>query len=151
MGFRFCKQLIAGIEKTSSLRPPLQLCGNRATKNMYPVRGLAKTSGTAKWGGVIAVCACTVICHAQSTQTEPFPTNQTQQEMQERIQRLEREVRELKTVVQQLQSASPDTSQQPSSDVAVETKAAPQQQNLVQPEDRKTLDALRNTTINLGL
>lgn len=148
MGFRFCKQLTAGIEKTCSLRPALAPCGNRATKDMCRVRGLAKT--TAKWRGVIAVCACTVICNAQSTQTEPSPTNQTQQEMQERIQRLEREVRELKTVVQQLQSASAATSQQPAS-VAVETKAAPQQQNLIQPEDRKTLDALRNTTINLGL
>jgi hypothetical protein len=151
MPFRLCKQPTASTEKTSFLQSPIALCSGRATEGVYQARRVGKVSRHARWSGVIAVWACTVICHAQSTQTEPSQTNQTQQEMQERIQKLEDEVKQLKAVVQQLQSTSAAALKRPTSGVAFETEATPEQQNLLQPKDRKTLDFFQNTTLNLGL
>jgi hypothetical protein len=74
--------------------------------------------------------------------------------MQERIDKLEGEVRELKAIVKQLQSGSA-TGDAPTSETtpngAAEAKAQAGQQNIVQSEDRQTLDFFRDTTINLGL
>jgi Putative beta-barrel porin-2, OmpL-like. bbp2 len=111
--------------------------------------GFSKTRwGRAKWACFFAVWACTAIGHAQSAQTESVPmNNQTAQAMQERIEKLEAEVRELKAIVKQIQSAPAPTSNRSTSD----TKAPQPQENLVEPEDRKTLDFFRDTTINLGL
>jgi Putative beta-barrel porin-2, OmpL-like. bbp2 len=74
--------------------------------------------------------------------------------MRERIYKLEAEVRELKAIVKQIQSGSA-TSAAPASETtpngAAETEARAGQQNVVLPEDRKTLDFFRDTTINLDL
>jgi hypothetical protein len=71
--------------------------------------------------------------------------------MQDRIDKLKEEVRELKAMVKGLQSSSAPTSNQATADGAVVTNVPAEQQNVVQAEDRKTLEFLRNTTINLGL
>ncbi len=150
MALTVCRQLTARIKKTSSwLWFPIPSWRNEATEGAHQVRRLGNVRGPAKWAGVFAVCACAALGYAQSTPTEP-PTSQTQQETQERIQKLEGEVSELKAIVQQLQAASAPASNQAMSNGAVETKL-PAEQNLVQPEDRKTLDFLQDTTINLGL
>ena len=79
--------------------------------------------------------------------------------MQQRIDKLESEVSELKEIVKQLQSASPKPVAQAAlgdadkgSPVAPQTVVqSPASQTLVQSEDRKALDFLRDTTVNLGL
>jgi hypothetical protein len=71
--------------------------------------------------------------------------------MQDRVDKLEAEVSELKAVLKQLQSISASTSNQLTIDASVATKVPAEQQSVVQPEDRKTLDVFRDTTINLGL
>jgi Putative beta-barrel porin-2, OmpL-like. bbp2 len=109
----------------------------------------------ARWVSAFAVCACAAIGHAQSKQTEAHdPSAQTPQVMQERIDKLEGEVSELKAIVKQLQSGSPASEvpvAQPSPGGTVETKVATEQQNSMQAEDRKALDFLQNTMINLGI
>lgn len=71
--------------------------------------------------------------------------------MQDHIDKLEGEVRELKAIVKGLQSSAAPTSNQATADRAVVPNVPAEQQNVVQAEDRKTLDFLRDTTINLGL
>jgi len=106
----------------------------------------------AKWAALLAVYAAATIGHAQSTQMEPASlVNPTAQAMQQQIDNLENEVRELKAIVKQLQSASVQASNPAGSDDATEIDVSSEQQNLVQSEDRKTLDFFRDTTINLGL
>src|SRR5215471_8675696 len=106
----------------------------------------------AKWAALLAVYAAATIGHAQSTQMEPASlVNQTAQAMQQQIDNLENEVRELKAIVKQLQSASVQASNPAGSDDATEIDVSSEQQNLVQSEDRKTLDFFRDTTINLGI
>ena len=109
----------------------------------------------ARWASACTVCAYAAIGDAQSTQTEAYdPSAQTPQAMQERIDKLEGEVSELRAIVKQLQSGSPAPTAQaaPESPAGtVETKVATDQQNLVQAEDRKAVDFLRDTTINLGI
>ncbi|HUK48168.1 MAG TPA: outer membrane beta-barrel protein [Terriglobales bacterium] len=84
----------------------------------------------------------------------PEPQDRDKQAMQQRIDKLEDEVSELKALVKQLQSGSAgnSASTSPSTpNVAAEAKGQAEPQNLVQPEDRKALDFLHDTTINLGL
>jgi hypothetical protein len=105
-----------------------------------------------KWATAFVLCANAATGHAQLMQVEPPDSNnQSPQAMQQRIDKLENEVRELKTIVKQLQSKSDGPAGQGTSGIMTETKVAPEQQNLVQSEDKKTLDFLRDTTVNLGL
>jgi hypothetical protein len=99
----------------------------------------------------LSICVITATLHAQSA----VPENKTQQEMQARIEKLEAEVAELKELVKQLHGAS--TTQAvtaPSFDAA---QASPQldlgpvSQNLVTKDDRKELDFLHDTTVNVAL
>jgi hypothetical protein len=106
------------------------------------------------WRGVFVVCACAAIGNAQSTPPERMSGNsQTPQAMQERIEKLEEEVSELKATVKQLQSAPAvgPPSAHTAADDPVATNSQPAEQNLVQPEDRRTLEVFRDTTINLAL
>jgi hypothetical protein len=124
----------------------------QATQEMGQMRRQGSLSRSATWVGIFTVCTCSGISHAQSAPTEaPFATDQKQQNMQDRIDKLEAEVKELKAMMKQLQSASAPTSNHATADEVLETRLAPEQQNVVQPEDQKNLDFLRDTTINLGL
>jgi hypothetical protein len=71
--------------------------------------------------------------------------------MQQRINKLESEVSELKEMVKQLQSTSPRPVAHAPAITDTEDNPPSAQQNVVQSEDRKTLDFLRDTTVNLGL
>ena len=84
-------------------------------------------------------------------------TTASQEAMQERISKLEAEVSELKAAIKQLQANSSGT-MTPStagptaaSESPAEAKAPAVQQGLLQSDDRKTLDFLHDTTINLLL
>src|SRR5215469_3185378 len=122
---------------------------NGAMNRVHPVRRL-ELSGSARWACTFAVCACAAIGSAQSMQTGST-AGQSQEDMQERIQKLEGEVRELMAIVKQLQSGSVSPASGTTSISVMEDKMTSELENLVQPEDRKTLDLLRDTTINLGL
>jgi hypothetical protein len=97
-----------------------------------------------RWAAVVAISACAASLHAQSA-----PSNQSvpesSQAIRDRITNLENEVTELKAVVKQLQATKPAAE---SAEGVADTKAAPSD---VQPEDRKVLDFMRDTTINLDL
>ena len=152
MRFQFCRLLKLGKEifLLWSRNQYVEDCD--ATVEMYECRRVSKMNRQAKWACVLAVCACATTGHAQPTQAEPAsPGNQAPQAMQQQIDKLESEVRELKAIVKQLQSASVPASNQVDSDDGTETNVPEQRQNLVQSEDRKTLDFFRDTTINVGL
>jgi hypothetical protein len=121
---------------------------------------------------VIAICANAGALHAQVSASSGSPTTtETQEAMQGRISKLENEVAELRAIVKQLQSTSPIASTSPAAsassapaisttsdihaDVQAETKAtavaAQAQSSVLQPQDRGTLDFLRDTTFNVGL
>jgi len=108
------------------------------------------SNGSGTWAATVVICACASAGRAQSAPLQPaISSAQNPQVMQERIEKLEAEVAELKTVVKQLQSSSAGPSTPAHSDPDGYTP--PAQQNLVQAEDRKILDFLRGTTINVGL
>jgi hypothetical protein len=94
--------------------------------------------------------------HRSFAQTLPANEDQAQspQTMQARIDKLEVEVAELKAMVRALQPTAPAQARAESSADPV-AQPSPQQQNLVPstlaPADRKALDLLRETTINLGI
>ncbi|HUO59124.1 MAG TPA: outer membrane beta-barrel protein [Candidatus Acidoferrales bacterium] len=72
----------------------------------------------------------------------------TPQEMQAHINRLESEVTQLKAIVQQLQARLPASAEGNSfTDPAPQTPASSQ----LQAEERKTLDELRNSTVNVSI
>src|SRR6201987_3318043 len=151
MRFQLCKVLTLGKE-IFLLWPRNQYGDDTATVEVYQCRRLGKMNRHAKWAYVLAVWGWATTGHAQPTQAEPAsPGNQAPHAMQQRIDKLESEVRELKAIVKQLQSASVPASNQVDSDDGTETNVSGEQQNLVQSEDRKALDFLRDTTINLGL
>jgi hypothetical protein len=111
---------------------------------------------------IAALC----LCSAQAQQTA---STEPEQELRERVQALETEVNELKEIVKQLQAAFPGgvgvISAAPMPAPAGATSGAshdaaaavpPQQQVAnatagVTPEERKTLDFLHDTTINVDL
>ena len=112
---------------------------------------LATTSSTRKVAIVAAMCVCAACAQAQSTQVGQLASSRQDSEaMRERIDKLEKEVSELKAVVRQLQSISSKPAPQSTSDGEAGNKSSTQQ-NIVQIEDRKTLDFLRDTTVNVGL
>jgi Putative beta-barrel porin-2, OmpL-like. bbp2 len=152
MPFRFCKQLIARMRNTCILRwPRLAGPGNGLAAEQYPPRRLAKIKG-AKWAGAFAVCVCTAFCGAQSTEADASPSmKQTPEATQQRIEKLEVEVRELQAMVKELQHSSAAEPREAAPKAAAESKVEVEPQKLVQPEDRKALDFMRDTTINLGL
>jgi Putative beta-barrel porin-2, OmpL-like. bbp2 len=97
------------------------------------------------------MCAYAASLNAQSNTppTEARFNAEDAQAMQDRITKLEAEVSELKAIVKQLQSSS---SAPPAPQAATQAvpDAPPAQQNL-KAEDRKSLDFLRNSTVNLAV
>jgi hypothetical protein len=93
------------------------------------------------WATLVAIAACAPSLHAQAT-----AANQSLQAMQERITNLENEVTELKAMVKQLQSSAKPAA--PAGEGVADTKPAP---SVIQPEDRKVLDFMRDTTVNINL
>jgi hypothetical protein len=90
---------------------------------------------------------------AQSASVQAALTAESPQAIQERVGRLEAEVAELKAMIKQLKAG--DTSAAPvrSERSVSQTERAPvmEQKNVVQDEDRKILDFLHSTTINVGI
>jgi Putative beta-barrel porin-2, OmpL-like. bbp2 len=154
MPFRFCKQLVARMRNTCTLRWP-QVEGTRdgSAVEQNPPPGLARMSGPAKWAGAFAVCVCATFCRAQSAPAGASPSMNPTPEatQQQRIEKLEEEVRELKVMVRELQHSPAAEPPEAASKAPVESEVRVAQQNLVQPEDRKALDFMRDTTINLAL
>ncbi len=117
------------------------LVGNRKKGSVrMPIRTLGKCALLA------ALCATTA--YAQTQSHEPAPNDV--QAMRTRIDKLEFEVSKLKTIIKQLQTASSaNTTAVPSETPALRSDPAPQQS--LQPEDRKALDFLRDSTVNVSL
>src|SRR5450755_113267 len=72
---------------------------------------IQKATGKSPWkyrAAIVALCACAVSLHAQSTlQDKPVPSqSDATQRLQERVTQLESEVSELSALVTQLQSGS---------------------------------------------
>jgi hypothetical protein len=104
---------------------------------------------------IVATCVCGTSLRAQSTGlTQSNATNEGSQAMQERISRLEAEVAELKAMIKQLQPATVVASAVPAVvESENQTESAPpvQQRNNLPSEDRKVLDFLHDTTIDVAL
>lgn len=118
---------------------------------------LPKRAGTWKLAGVIAICVCATSLHAQTSGTDQHGSAANSAEaLQARIGKLEAEVSELRAIVKQLQ-AGPGGSMAASSPESLGPAATQadgktaEQQNFLRDEDRKNLDFLRDTTINLSL
>jgi hypothetical protein len=99
---------------------------------------------------------CSLPVQAQSATTSTdAPAQATSEALQQRVGELEGEVAELKRIVKQLQSNSqvsgahdPPNAQLMSSP---QPQSASSQQSTLTPQDRKSLDLLRDTTINIAL
>ena len=79
----------------------------------------------------------------------------TSEGLQQRVGELESEVAELKRIVKELQSNSPPSGSQsvPNAQLTsvAQPQSAPVEQATLTPQDRKSLDFLRDTTINIGI
>jgi TolA-binding protein len=69
-------------------------------------------------------------------------------DLQQRVEHLESEVKELRAMLRQMQSRDRTLTQDPATDTSSSQSAAPLQ-TLVSSADRKTLDFLHDTTLNL--
>jgi hypothetical protein len=104
------------------------------------------------WAAVIT-CACAATAYGQLTPAEASPSQQSTEALEQRVATLEREVAELKAIVEHLHPApavapaSLELSSAPNASIEAQTVVQP----AIQPEDRKTLDYFRDTTINLAL
>jgi len=106
-----------------------------------------------KWIAIIATVLCATSLNAQSggASAQGGTAAVSPQSMEERITRLEAEVSELKGLIQQLRSSPPRSAPpQPSGAEAAADPRAEQPSALLE-EDRKNLDFLRDTTVNLGI
>jgi len=70
------------------------------------------------------------------------------QDLQQRVEQLESEVKELRAMLRQMQSRDQTLRQDPATDRGSSQSATPSQ-TLISSGDRKTLDFLRDTTLNL--
>ena len=101
-------------------------------------------------GVAVAVCACAISLQAQQPAPPPSASPET---LQQRVTQLEAEVSELKMLVKQLTSGNPA----PTGGGAnlLQPNTAPTQSALREavlgPDDSKTLDFMRGTTIDLAL
>lgn len=118
---------------------------------------LPRRSATWKCAAMIATCMCATSLHAQTTGTDQHGSAANGAEaLEARIGKLEAEVSELRAIVKQLQAGSngsmpASAPAAPSPAVSRENGVASERQNFLQDEDRKSLDFLRDTTINLSL
>jgi len=119
---------------------------------------IQKAPGRSIWryrAAIVALCACAVSLHAQSTQKEqPDPSqSEATQKLQERVTQLESELTELRAVVKQLQSGSQVPDGNGHSAVVAESvqSQTTSSQAPTNAEDRSILDFFHGTTINVGL
>ncbi len=97
---------------------------------------------------LVVFCLCATTLHAQSTAED-----QNQKAMQDRITKLEAEVSELKAIVQQLRppaTAAPASALAPATQVNRDDPQPAPEAKFTQ-EDRKELDFLHDTTIDVAL
>jgi hypothetical protein len=104
---------------------------------------------------IVALCACAVSLHAQSTQKEQPMASQSEafERLQERVTQLESELKELRTVVKQLQSGGQVLDGNGHSAVVEESsqsQTTPSQASTT-AEDRNILGFFRSSTINVAL
>jgi hypothetical protein len=118
---------------------------------------IQKATGKSPWkyrAAIVALCACAVSLHAQSTlQDKPVPSqSDATQKLQERVTQLESEVSELSALVKQLQPSGPvPAADQQSAVVHESVQGQAPAQAVTTAEDEKTLDFFHGTTINVGL
>src|SRR5579872_7217466 len=100
---------------------------------------------------LVLAIGCGVL-QAQQADSRPgtAASESSPQDLAMRVQTLEREVLELKNMIRQLQSNQP-TTQSAVSTAAAATMVDPAPAQTLTLEDRKNLDFLHDTTINLGL
>ena len=109
-----------------------------------------------KWRRWIVSCLCLLasgyvpLCAQQSDARDGAlsPSQRSTQDLQLRVQALEQEVLELKSMMKQMQAVQSPLPTQPAAASASDPPAQPQ---TLSAEDRRSLDFLHNTTINLGL
>jgi Putative beta-barrel porin-2, OmpL-like. bbp2 len=109
-------------------------------------------SGSATCLVIVGICMSAAVADAQSAASSAAVSD-SPQAMQERITKLEAEVQALTATVRQLESSSKDApvSNSAAVPVASVSQAAPQTQQALTTSDRKTLDFLRDTTIDVSL
>src|SRR5580693_743384 len=103
--------------------------------------------------------SCLLPARAQSqtgtASTDSSGKAQTSEGLQQRVGELESEVAELKRIVRELQSNSPPSGSQSVPNAQLASVAQPQsvsvEQATLTTQDRKSLDFLRDTTINIGI
>ena len=101
---------------------------------------------------IFATCACGTSLHAQSVvASQSGSANENPQATEDRISRLEAEVAELKTMIKQLQPAVVASAAPVGSERQTESEPPVEQRSTLQREDRKVLDFLRDTTIDVAL
>jgi hypothetical protein len=122
--------------------------------------GVSRPSRTAESVLVLLMIGfCSLPVQAQSEAASAAASAKAMGEaLQQRVGELENEVTELKSIVKQLQlnsqaaSAPQDPpSAQLTSSAQPQSASASAQQSTLTPQDRKSLDLLRDTTINIGL
>ena len=112
---------------------------------------MRKFPETWRWIAIFAVVIVRMCTWATTGEAQISAVNsESAQKMQERITRLEAEVEELKAVVKQLESSSKGSSPVQAPTVPQNTAGSARDQTLT-TADRKNLDFLRDTTINVGL
>jgi hypothetical protein len=121
-------------------------------------KSIQKATGQSPWkhrAAIVVLCACAVSIHAQSTQKEQSVPSQseTAQKLQERVTQLESEVTELRTLVKQIQSGSQVRAGDSSGAVVAESvqSTTTPGQAYATAEDKRNLDFLKGTTINVGI
>jgi Putative beta-barrel porin-2, OmpL-like. bbp2 len=123
--------------------------GPRGREGARRFRQTWKEHATAVIAVAMGICGHTGSLRAQSlTPSEPGAAPVSMPAMQERVTKLEAEVSELKAMIKQLQSsfAAPTASTAPLPEG--DSAPQPQQQNL-SADDRKNLEFLRDTTVDL--
>ena len=101
---------------------------------------------------IVATCACGTSLHAQSAGSgQSGSKGENPQAMQDRISRLEAEVAELKDMIKQVQPAVVASAAPVGSERQTESEPPVEQRSTLQREDRKVLDFLRDTTIDVAL
>jgi hypothetical protein len=109
-------------------------------------------SGKLVMAMIVATFACGTSLHAQSAlASQPGSTNDDSQAMQDRISRLEAEVVELKAMIKQLHPGVVESATPAGSESHTESRPPVEQGNNLQAEDRKVLDFLHDTTIDVAL
>jgi hypothetical protein len=112
------------------------------------------TAGKVIIAAVVSICLCASLRGQSAGSVQTGSTAESPQAIQERLGRLEAEVAELKAMLKQLRVTGPVSEAPVRSDRSerqTEREPTVEQKSLVQDEDRKVLEFLHNTTINVGL